>query len=447
MPKQAVLLIHGIGEQRPMQTLRSFVHTVWTTNTPILKEHENAGMVWSKPYPLAQNFELRRLTTAENKAGLRTDFFELYWAHLMQGTKIGHVVAWARTLLLRWPSTVPRHLRLAYWVLIALVVVAIYLAYRAAAAKASGATGLPVWASLVTSLAVIPFATGLLVNVVGEAARYLHVAPANVSARQTIRAAGVRALKSLHNRDYERIIVVGHSLGSVIGYDILYHAWASFNEDQPGSRTPSYKALTDLEALTEKVEGCAAIDPGEIRRGQRAYFDEMKANQLRWRVSDFVTLGSPLAHAEILLARNSKDLSEKIEARELASCPPQLELTTHDKVQLKRFSYPPAAAARVPHHAAVFAPTSWTNLYFPCRLLFFGDLIGGPLSSIFGSGIRDVPVRTTRWFGLLSHTLYWTTGHPGDSHITALREALNLLDSASTGAPQPAPEVVTTSVV
>jgi len=30
--KQAVLLIHGIGEQRPMDTLRGFVETVWTSD-------------------------------------------------------------------------------------------------------------------------------------------------------------------------------------------------------------------------------------------------------------------------------------------------------------------------------------------------------------------------------------------------------------------------------
>ena len=92
------------------------------------------------------------------------------------------------------------------------------------------------------------------------------------------------------------------------------------------------------------------------------------------------------------------------------------------------------------HHAAPFAATRWTNLYFPARCGFFGDFVGGPLKSVFGSGIRDVKVRTRSLAGfanysLLAHTRYW---HLGDaSHETerrdgpqlsllALREALTL---------------------
>jgi hypothetical protein len=33
-------------------------------------------------------------------------------------------------------------------------------------------------------------------------------------------------LEALHDKDeYDRIVIVGHSLGSVIGYDITTHAW------------------------------------------------------------------------------------------------------------------------------------------------------------------------------------------------------------------------------
>ena len=68
MSKQAVLIIHGIGNQRPMDTLRQFVRTVWSEDTSLHRDHAQAAGMWSKPYPLSQNFELRRLTTAENKA-------------------------------------------------------------------------------------------------------------------------------------------------------------------------------------------------------------------------------------------------------------------------------------------------------------------------------------------------------------------------------------------
>ena len=47
----------------------------------------------------------------------------------------------------------------------------------------------------------------------------------NVAARQTIREAGVDLLTKLHGSgNYDRIIVIGHSLGSVIGYDVLNYA-------------------------------------------------------------------------------------------------------------------------------------------------------------------------------------------------------------------------------
>ena len=68
-------------------------------------------------------------------------------------------------------------------------------------------------------------------------------------------------------------------------------------------------------------------------------------------------------------------------------------------VELRRFSFPPDAVQRVPHHAAVFGPTRWTNLYFPSKLLLWGDLVGGELRSIFGPGVRDIPVSTRKWLG------------------------------------------------
>jgi hypothetical protein len=36
-PKQAVVVIHGMGEQRPMDTLRGFVRTVWE----LVQDHNN----------------------------------------------------------------------------------------------------------------------------------------------------------------------------------------------------------------------------------------------------------------------------------------------------------------------------------------------------------------------------------------------------------------------
>jgi hypothetical protein len=122
LTRQAVLVIHGIGEQKPMETLRSFVSAV-------LPE---VG-VFSKPDTISLSYELRRLTT-KLKPEQATDFFELYWADKVEGTVFRHILQWLRGLLFRIPARVPAHLR-ALWfvtwlllVVIAALVVAIYVA-------------------------------------------------------------------------------------------------------------------------------------------------------------------------------------------------------------------------------------------------------------------------------------------------------------------------------
>jgi len=292
------------------------------------------------------------------------------------------------------------------------------------------------WWRAVASGVALPAALAILTNIVGDAARYLHVAPPNVQCRHAIRAAGVSVLKELHDHGYGRIIVVGHSLGSVIGYDILTHAWTAFNAERPADNVEfSDSALTQLEELADKVEKArvakqdAKVSDQEIQRAQRAYFDERcRTNGLTWRVSDFVTLGSPLAHANLLLAASRSDMQRRVSDREFPSCLPTLERTRKNHRDITGFTYPAGERTRVPHHAAVFGPTQWTNLYFPCWCVIWGDIVGGPLKGIFGAGVRDVKVRTWHWLGFFSHTLYWRMGRWSKQHIAELRNAVDLLD-------------------
>ena len=115
-------------------------------------------------------------------------------------------------------------------------------------------------------------------------------------------------------------------------------------------------------------------------------------------------MGSPLAHAAFLMARKDRDFLDKKTQREFPTCPPELE-TIGAK---RQFSYTdPASGVRVPHHAAVFAPTRWTNLYFPCRATLWGDIIGGAAAPAFGPGIRDLAVETRLNDGIFTHTKYW----------------------------------------
>lgn len=427
MSKQAVLLIHGIGEQKPMESLRGFVKAVWTTATNLHRNYEGSNAHWSKPYRLSNSFELRRLTTPENQAGIRTDFFEFYWAHMMHGNKLSHVVAWARSLLMRWPWTVPAHLQLAYWTILGLIGIGLFFAFEATLAEKPI---LNVWQSSMVSAVVLPLIGGILINIVGDAARYLHPAPTNVQRRHEIRSNGLEVLRSLHDskRKYERIIVVGHSLGSVIGLDILYYAWNEFNRDIADAPNPQMDKLNALEQIArDLVDGKGDYTEQALQSAQRMYFNELQTNGCRWLVTDFITLGSPLAHAEVLLAREHDDLFKKFEAREIATCLPTLETSRH-KPPKRLFSYPEDKDIRVPHHAAVFGPTRWTNLYFPCWFIVWGDMVGGKLKSVFGKAVNDRPVKTRQRLGFLSHTLYWSLGGK-NRHIEELRHALDLLDA------------------
>ena len=100
LKKQAVVLIHGIGEQRPMETLRGFVRSLL-----MVKNQEKEAKFWSKPDKMSELLELRRLKTMGVQP--KTSFYEYYWAHYMEGTKLIHILRWLWRLLYRWPWNIP----------------------------------------------------------------------------------------------------------------------------------------------------------------------------------------------------------------------------------------------------------------------------------------------------------------------------------------------------
>lgn len=73
----AVVLLHGIGEQRPMGTLRGFVKGVFGES------------VRSRPDRLSALFEVRRLDVKSDE--FNVDCYELYWAHHMTSSTLVHI--------------------------------------------------------------------------------------------------------------------------------------------------------------------------------------------------------------------------------------------------------------------------------------------------------------------------------------------------------------------
>ena len=431
---QAVIIIHGMGEQKPMDSLRGFVEAVWSSDEDVQNPHISGESTFSKPDYASRSFELRRLTTVSGLNGWRTDFFEFYWAHQMHSTSLSHLLDWFRFLMLRQPKDVPRSLLLHYTLLWLIGAVYVVLAYATVTPEES----IPRFASVTLAIFLTPALFWFLKNVLGDAARYLLPTPANVQRRQEIRQAGVSLLESLHEDDYERIVVVGHSLGSVVGYDILTHAWINYHEDFDSSRNLSTDELEKLEKITRELEAGPdnngdRID--EFQEKQWNYFKELRENGSKWLVTDFITLGCPLTHAKLLLAGNNEEFARKLTDRELPRCPPVLEQVDH----LLRFSYQPRNESGkkidtyIPHHAAVFAPTQWTNIFFPVKNLLWGDFIAGPLRGVLGQGIRDVSVSIdgNDRSGFFSHTRYWKLPIDGSipPYLIELRRALDIANN------------------
>lgn len=486
----AIVVIHGIGEQIPMETLSGFIDAVWTTDTALVsveKKHPDTGesrtgnAAWYKPDPRTRNFDLRLITTetyeTQAKDRRRADFFEFYWAHRITGTQFDQVRAWIFGLMLRNPrKKVPPPLLpawLAMWFLLligmAIVVVANRMFGGAAMALASAVY-------VLASSWVI----GKLNAVVGDIVRYVDPSPRNIKTRQEIREDGVRLLETLmgvddtgacHGSDYDRVIVAGHSLGTIVGYDIISHAFGRLNLKFDRAKLAAGDQ-GNMEALENLVRTAwAAGKPLVIDKYQAAQDRarrELNAAGHPWIVSDFVSIGSPLTHAEFLMARDRAHLAKLKVQRVYPTCPPQLEFDRANGQH--RFTYaatkafpgagPDVAGKRVPHHAAGFAFTRWTNIQSPLRFIVGGDIVSGPVCEAFGlavsaaaaqgkGAVRSIcgideqavlpspvgePADRKRRF--LTHRQYWDmriAQTPGKiaRHIAVLRRALNLAEETA----------------
>jgi len=181
--------------------------------------------------------------------GCETDFYELYWQHLMPQTTWFSLRAWVFDLAFR--PNLPKRLRsVRIWLVGFLVagIAGIAGIVGLGAALYLYLQGSPLWQSVATPaifsvsvvgvlgwLALLPLKWFLrdpterfFLAYVGDAVRYLTPDPPNIKARRDIRTAGLTLLRGLHEdelRRYERIMLVGHSLGSVIAYDLITWFW------------------------------------------------------------------------------------------------------------------------------------------------------------------------------------------------------------------------------
>lgn len=410
-PRQAVVFIHGIGDQRPMGSLRAFLDNL------------DLGAYWSKPDRVSGSFELRRFTLRPTPDRPSTHFFELYWAHHFDDGEMRQTLAWAARLVFRRPFwRLDRGLRPVIGALQVFTVVlaglALWLLTRALLSGELGALWAGWQSYAAVGLVVVNLLLGRFVRTsLADAARYLTPRPANVEARNAIRNDGVTLLRKLHSSgEFDRVVIVGHSLGSVIGYDIVRYVWDEMRHPQP-----PFSAGQHAARMLDETGVALGSRPGPeevagFQELQHRLWRENRSIGVPWLVTDLITLGAPLAHADLLLTERGVTVDRRKQERELPTCPPAVDDCTGSSSYVEE--HPSATGTTgvlVGHHGAPFGPTRWTNLYFPVTLLILGDLVGGPLAPVFGAGVRDVPVRPpgTGWDRLrrrlfpFSHSAYW----------------------------------------
>jgi hypothetical protein len=288
--RQAIILIHGIGEQRPMETALNFARSIAAEND-----------IRQKPTPFGIQGETQRISIKENRYQPRTDIFEYYWAHRFRSNRLGTIKRWVIDVFLQClfsgsaPGFFSKRLQfilasLAFFMMPLLYCLLAWLSYDYA-----GYHGLLIYAGTTYALYRIVL-SDILYGYIADAAKYLSNHPDNISAREEVRTAGLRLLTDIVNTGkYDRVIIVGHSLGSVIGYDILSMAWARFVDGIEASekdRSFIVRGFHELQAMSLNDPDSRLTQ--EFQKKQRLLRTRMAGSDVRWLVSDLVTLGSPL---------------------------------------------------------------------------------------------------------------------------------------------------------
>jgi hypothetical protein len=433
--KTAVVVIHGIGSQEPMVTTKSLVENIIDEN----------DIAYSSPDRIAHFYETRRLNIRKKNI----DFYEFYWANLVTEPNSSDLYSWLYKLVYKKkPSDrLKKLIRYVRIVLFLLVLIAIGILYGSKLffdyLSHFRIFNTNYYLKYILSIA-IPLISFFLfkylpprvnkkaAETVGDAVKYLTPAPQNIESRYKIREKGIQLLRKLHedkdesgNQKYNKIIIIGHSLGSVVAYDIITYLWHEFAyKYEPKTSSIDQKALLKMKRFVVNYKkNHIPFNLQEYRQIQEELFLETKELGNPWLITDFLTLGSPLCHGDFLMSENFDAFEKKINYREFPISPPKIDLivktdqkTRKDEIVKnydepiffnKKYTLEPNkfVDVKVLHHAAPFAVTKWTNLYFK------NDFVGGDMKC-FGKGIENHAITPKgnwkkRNLPATSHTDYW----------------------------------------
>lgn len=455
--RTAVVIVHGMGEQLPLETLKRFVMTA-------LPKVEGERRYFSRPEKVTESYEARRFLAYRQPQGPgdpvhgQVEFFEYHWSYKMTDNKLTDMVPTFMRLMLRRPRTVPYGLLIVWgiaWAL--LLVLAAVLAWLFARGAVDGFTLEAVVLAVASPVVVaafivwlVKFAGMVVTRSFVDVVRYLDTSPRSYAVRRDIRAGMVDLLQGIHDRGrYTRIVVVAHSLGSYIAYDGLTALWHEMNNLHGGPLPDDGGPNRKLDGLLDLQKAARALadhpeDITHLTQVQRDELDDFRDRQFAlwkscrkqgnpWLVTDFISLGSPMYFADLLLTRNRHDFDRLIKNSELPQCPPRSGsqmVEGEDKSIGRGYAYD-NRGRQVLRSGMQFAVVRWTNLYFPPEKHWYGDWFGGSLRPLFGTGILDEPLLGNlpgRRTPGLAHGRYFSypDDHGETDATTRLQQFMNL---------------------
>jgi hypothetical protein len=255
--KTAVVVVHGMGQQKPRETVNGFVRTAL--------RNPDKRIYYSRPDEITGSYEARRILAIERKEGTavtqtQTEFFEYHWSYKMTGNQFRDLLPTSARLLVRSPLRVPRQLLLPWAMLWAAILA---LAWTVGAAVSQGKVKQFSIKGVIEALfpnvvvaAVVGFvvfaAIGKLTSSFVDVVRYLDTSPRSYEVRRAIRGGVVDLLRNLHATDkYARVIIVAHSLGGFIAYDALGSFWDE--TDRGHDRDIEFGKLAELQAAAQTL--------------------------------------------------------------------------------------------------------------------------------------------------------------------------------------------------
>jgi hypothetical protein len=415
-----------MGEQHPITTLREFVEPITEYYKKNKLDNDEDIFFWESPDNETGNFDSRKMTMKGKKKIIKTDFFEFYWAHHMNNTSWGHIKDWIFNIMLRLPTQRLFLPFIFFWIIIViLILLLLFIIIKQHEFIIKNLTEIILILLLIVLLLKVitnAITQNFFYDILGDAGRYINPSPKNISNQIAIRKAGFKLLKKIsESGKYSRIVLIGHSLGSVIAYDLIKLLWIEYCESYDPTKVATLfknkntKILRDVYCSDEagkKVDG-TNDNLYVFRNAQNKSFNYLNLIGNKWLITDLVTIASPLTHIDHIFI-GKKDLFEKIKKQtEYPTCPPEKHVAISNIIKSRIIKVPEVVnPLNIPHfsYLSPFLATKWTNFYYSF------DYLGGPLKDKFGKGLKDVEIKNKNWFFMRmypkGHTDYWNIKYP-----------------------------------